>query len=156
LVRRVDPGCDRAKGRERLPSSLVLHPRRVCHLLSKGRSPLIQGITTVDGVPAIEVEVGGQRWEAIIDTGFNGELELPERLQSVSNAQFVGRAKYLLAANQRFEEDLRLVDFPFDGQLVRVQANFVDGEEILIGTRMLRDYRLQIDFPARTVSIEKA
>jgi hypothetical protein len=46
------------------------------------------------------------------------------------------------------------VDFPFDGQTVRVQATFVDGDEILIGTRMLRDYRLRIDFPARTMVIE--
>jgi hypothetical protein len=41
---------------------------------------LIDGIVTDDGVPAIDVQVGNQRWQAIIDTGFNGELELPERL----------------------------------------------------------------------------
>jgi clan AA aspartic protease len=117
---------------------------------------LIRGIVTEDGVPAIDVEFGGQLWRAIIDTGFNGELELPERLQSDANAEFVGRATSLLAANQRIEEDVFLVDFPFDGRIVRVQATFADGEEILIGTRMLRDYRLRIDFPARTVAIERA
>ncbi len=116
---------------------------------------MIEGIITEDGVPAIEVEIGSQRWQAIIDTGFNGELELPERLRSHANAQFVGRAASLLAANQRIEEDVFLADFPFDGRIVRVQATFVDGDEILIGTRMLRDYRLRIDFPARTVAIEK-
>jgi predicted aspartyl protease len=77
---------------------------------------LIEGIVTEDGVPAIEVEVGSQRWQAIIDTGFNGELELPERLRLRANAQFVGRATSLLAANQRIEEDVFLVDFPFDGR----------------------------------------
>jgi clan AA aspartic protease len=101
------------------------------------------------------VEIGGQGWQAIIDTGFNGELELPERIRSQMNAQFVGRATSLLAANQRIEEDIFLVDFPFDGQTVRVQATFVDGDEILVGTRMLRDYRLRIDFPAQTLGIEK-
>jgi len=116
---------------------------------------LIEGIITEDGVPAIDVEVHSQRWQAIIDTGFNGELELPERLRSHVNAQFVGRATSLLAANQRIDEDVFLVDFRFDGQIVRVQATFVDGDEILIGTRMLWTYRLQIDFPARTVVVEK-
>ncbi len=116
---------------------------------------MIDGIITDDVVPAIGVQVGDQRWQAIIDTGFNGELELPERLRSRVNAQFVGRGASLLAANQRIEEDIFLVDFPFDGQTVRAQATFVDGDEILIGTGMLRDYRLQIDFPARTVAIEK-
>jgi clan AA aspartic protease len=116
---------------------------------------LIEGIVTEDGVPAIEVEVDRQRWQAIIDTGFNGELELPERLRSLVNPQFVGRATSLLAANQQIEEDLFLVDFPFDGRTIRAQATFVDGDAPLIGTRMLQDYRLRIDFPARTVVIEK-
>jgi hypothetical protein len=71
------------------------------------------------------------------------------------NAQFVGPLTSLLAANQRVEEDVYLVDFYFDGNGVRVEATFVDGDEILIGTRMLRDYRLQIDFPAQAVTVER-
>ena len=116
---------------------------------------MIAGIVTDDGAQAISVQVGNRRWQAIIDTGFNGKLELPERLRSQVNAQFVGRTTSLLAANQRVEEDVFLVDFPFDGRTVRVQATFVNGEEILIGTGMLKDYRLRIDFPARTVAIDK-
>lgn len=110
---------------------------------------------TDDGVPAIDVEVGGQRWQAVIDTGFNGELEPPDQLRARVNARFVGRAASLLAANQRIEEDVFLVDFPFDDRTVRAQATFVQGGDILIGTRMLRDYQLRIDFPARTVVIDK-
>lgn len=37
----------------------------------------------------IELDAGGQRWQAIIDTGFNGELEVPERLRSRLNARFI-------------------------------------------------------------------
>jgi len=48
-----------------------------------------------------------------------------------------------------------LVDFPFDGLTIRMQATFVDGDEILIGTRTLRDYCLKIDFPVRIVTIQK-
>ena len=113
------------------------------------------GIVTEDGVPAIEVEAGGERWQAIIDTGFNGELELPERLRSHVNAQFVGRVTSLLAANQSAEEDVYLVDFYFDCNSVRVQATFVEGDEILIGTGMLQDHRLHIDFPAQAVTVER-
>jgi predicted aspartyl protease len=117
---------------------------------------LIAGIGTEDGVPAVEMEVGGRRWRAIIDTGFNGELELPQELQPHTNAQFVGRVASLLAANQRIEEDVFLVNFPFDGRTVRVQATFVDGDEILIGTAMLRDHHLRTDFPGRIVAIERS
>ena len=96
---------------------------------------MIESIITEDGVPAIAVEVGSQRWQAIIDTGFNGELELPERLRSHVNARFVGRATSLLAVNQRIEEEVFLVDFAFDGRMVRERkATFVDGDEILIGS----------------------
>ena len=116
---------------------------------------MIEGIITEDGVPAIPVEVGGQPWWAIIDTGFNGELELPKRLRPHVNARLVARAISLLAANQRIEEDVFLVDFPFDGRTVRAEATFVDGNEILIGTRLLRDYRLRIDFPVSAVTIER-
>jgi predicted aspartyl protease len=116
---------------------------------------LIVGTVTADGVPVIEVEVGGQGWRAIIDTGFNGELELPDSLRQHLNPQFVGRVTSLLAANQRIEEDVFLVDFPFDGRTFRVQATFVNGEEILIGTRLLRAYLLRIDFPARSVTLER-
>jgi predicted aspartyl protease len=117
---------------------------------------LIDGRVTENGVPAIDVQLAGQRWRAIIDTGFNGELELPERLRPHVNAQFVGRASSLLAADQRIEEDVFLVDFPFDGQTVRAEATFARGNDLLIGTRMLRDYRFAVDFPAGTVVIEKS
>lgn len=116
---------------------------------------MIVGIITEDDVPAVDIEVGSQFWQAIIDAGFNGELELPQRLRPLVNAQFVGRVTSLLAANQRVEEEVFLVDFPFDGRTVRTEATFVDSKEMLIGTRMLRNHRLHIDFPARTVIIEK-
>ena len=117
---------------------------------------MIEGRVTVDRVPVVEVEVAGQRWQAIIDTGFNGALELPEELRSAVKPRFAGRVVSLLACNQRVEEDLFVVTFPFDGRTVRVQATFVDGKEILIGTRLLQDYQLRIDFPARTVAIDNA
>jgi hypothetical protein len=76
LVWRLDPERDRATGRRRQPRTVVLRARGVRNLLSQGWAPLIAGIITEDGVPAIEVEVAGQRWRAIVDTGFNGEREL--------------------------------------------------------------------------------
>lgn len=117
---------------------------------------MIEGIVSENGVPTIDVEVGGHLWKGIIDSGFNGELELPERLRLAVKARFVGRVTSLLAANQTIEEDVYLVDFPFDGQKVRAQATFVTGDDILIGTRMLREHRLEINFRVRTLRIELA
>jgi predicted aspartyl protease len=116
---------------------------------------LIAGSVTEDGIPMIEVSVGGRIWQCTIDTGFNGQLELSEQLRARVNPQRVGRVTSLLAANQRIEEDLYLVDFPFDGRVVRAQATFSDSSTLLIGTGLLTDYRLGIDFPARTVTLDR-
>jgi len=117
---------------------------------------LIRGIVTKDGVPAVILQIAGRRRQAVIDTGFNGELELPERIRPFVNAKFVGHVTSLLAGNQQIEEEAFLVDFPFDGRIVQAQATFVDGDDILIGTRILQDYRVVIDFPMKLVTIQKA
>jgi len=117
---------------------------------------VIAGHVTDNGIPVIVLEVADQQWRAIIDTGFNGDVELPESLQTHLDGECVGRVSSLLAAGQRIEEDVYLVDFPFDGQMQTVQATFVSSEEILIGTHLLRRYRLQVDFSEKSLSLERA
>ena len=116
---------------------------------------MITGYVTVDGVPMLSLPVAGQNWPAILDTGFNGDLELPATLRSAVNARFQGRVLSILASEQQVEEDSYFVDFPFDGQILIAEATFVSTGEILIGTHLLRDYRLEIDFRARTVRLER-
>ena len=72
------------------------------------------------------------------------------------NARCIGRMTALLASGQHSDEDLYLVDFPFDGQMARAEATFVPGQEMLIGAGLLRSYRLEMHFPARTVLLESA
>ena len=74
---------------------------------------MIAGSVGAEGVPVILIAIGNQQWRAVIDTGFNGELELPE-------------------------------------------ATFTTATEILIGTGMLRQHRLQVHFPNRSVALERA
>ncbi|MCS6859572.1 MAG: hypothetical protein NZT92_04535 [Abditibacteriales bacterium] len=116
---------------------------------------MIVGRVTSDDVPVITLVVAGQTWAVIIDMGFNGDLELPVVLRAFLNARFAGRVRSLLAAGQSIVEDRYLVDFPFDGQTVVAVATFVPGDEILIGTNLLRAYRLEINFVARTVLLER-
>ena len=42
--------------------------------------------------------------KATIDTGFNGDLELPESLRKSLNAHYVGQATSALAGGQTIEE----------------------------------------------------
>src|SRR5438270_11542145 len=104
---------------------------------------MIAGTVNADGIPLLKLAVAGSSWPAIVDTGFNGDLELPQSLRSSVNARFKGRYRSLLASGQTVVEDTYRVSFPFDGQAVIAEATFVAGGEILIGTQLMRKYRLE-------------
>ena len=116
---------------------------------------MIAGSVSDGGMPLIPITVADQEWRATIDTGFNGDLESPERLRSFLKPRFIGRTRFLLAADQAVVEDTFLVNFPFDGEPVLAEATFTSASEILIGTGLLRRYRLEIHFPNRTVTLER-
>ena len=113
------------------------------------------GNVSDDGLPVFTLEVAGQNWSAIIDTGFNGDLELPEGLRGKLNDQPAGRLRSALAGGHIIEEDAYSVDFPFDDQILHAIANFVPDSQILIGTNLLRDYYLQIRFASKTLRLER-
>jgi predicted aspartyl protease len=116
---------------------------------------MIVGTVTADGEPVVLLRVGGREWRAIIDTGFNGNLDLPDTLRGAVNPRYTADVLSVLAGGVEIIEDGYDVDFPFDGRTIAADATFVDGETILVGTRLLRAYRLEIDFVACTVKLER-
>ena len=116
---------------------------------------MIHGTVSTSRVPTITLQIAGQEWTATIDTGFNGDLELPETLRNTLNPRYIGRVTSILAGGQTIEEELYRVNFPFDGKIIPAEATFVVDSDILIGTRLLREYRLQIDFVRQTVVLER-
>ena len=116
---------------------------------------MIRGSVSPEGIPTIALSVAGGDWAAVVDTGFNGDLELPDVLWESLNPRYVGQAVSSLAGGQVVEEAVFLADFPFDGRMTRVEATFVSGNRILVGTRLLRSYRLKIDFASAIVELER-
>ncbi len=116
---------------------------------------MILGSFNVDGCPSLKLPVAGQTWAAVIDTGFNGDLELPDAMRSLLPAVYLGRMVSVLAAGQHVVEDYYEVEFPFDGRILVVEATFHPGTELLMGTNILRDYRLEVYFPHRSVEVER-
>ena len=116
---------------------------------------MIRGIVTAGGLPIITLSIAGSDWTAIIDTGFNGDLELPECLRAFLNARYLGRVTSALAGGQKVEEEVFVVDFPFDGAVIQAETTFVTGTQVLIGTHLLRQYNLRIDFVAGTIELER-
>ena len=109
-----------------------------------------------DGLPRVFLTVGEREWPAQIDTGFNGDLELPQAAARAVEARYDGAVVSVLADGRRVFEDSYRVDFPFDEEVVAATATFAPVGEILVGTRLLRRHRLEIDFDARTVLIRRA
>jgi predicted aspartyl protease len=107
------------------------------------------------GQPIVQLVLAGQTWDAVIDTGFTGELELPEPLFTPLRPLFQQQRRLILGGGQTVVEDIFLVDFPFDGEIFSADATFVDTTQILLGTHLLRNHHLEIDFPARTVRLDR-
>ena len=116
---------------------------------------MIQGTVSPDGIPMVPLPAGGKIWPATVDTGFNGDLELPEALRPFVNPRFLSPTEWLLAGGQRSVEDTYEVEFPFDGVNRVVEATFVPDDSILIGTGLMADYRLTVDFVAGSVLLER-
>src|SRR5207253_1948729 len=95
------------KGRGRLGTALCL-ARRVTFLSAKRtRGPVvINGTVNPRREPVVELPVAGQRWTAVIDTGFNGDLELPHALFAALQPVFSTRGYSQLAAGQFVQEDI--------------------------------------------------
>ena len=116
---------------------------------------MIEGTVTDEGVPLIELELGGRRWETIVDTGFNGDLELPVELQDILPTRLLGQVISTLAGGQSIEEDAYRIEMEFDGESVRPEVTFAPETQILLGTRLLRSHYLEINFLDRTVLIRR-
>ena len=107
------------------------------------------------GTPILRLTVAGREWVAVIDTGFDGELELPDDLAQHFQRSPTGPARTTLAAGTIIEEELYMIDFPFDGAVVQAETAFAPVAEILIGTGLILEYRLDVNFVERTVLLEK-
>jgi predicted aspartyl protease len=116
---------------------------------------VIRGTVTDDGSPTIVISVAGYEWTAVIDTGFNGGLELPEAIQPYVNARPTIPIRFLLGGGKTIVQQGYDVDFPFDGRTMTAEATFVPGGCIVLGTALLHAHRLEIDFVARTVKLDR-
>jgi predicted aspartyl protease len=116
---------------------------------------MLVGVVNNDGLPVIPYAVGGTDWSAVIDTGFSGDLELPDTLRGMFPERPDLPIIFLLGAGQAIMQQSYRIDFPFDGQTVEAITTYARRLDILIGTGLLKDYRLEVNFAARTVLLER-
>ena len=109
--------------------------------------------------PTSQLEVQGSRGAveltAIIDTGFDGHLCLPTSLAVGLGLELSGQNEVELADGTRkmelvFAGTVRFLDDRRD-----VAIYLTDGDEALIGTRLLSDCRISIDFTTGKVQLTR-
>lgn len=102
----------------------------------------------------VRLIAAGREVECLVDTGFSGALVLPARLVAEIGLPIIGHEKNLLmVGGARTSADLALAQVEWLGEVKSVVVIVED--EYLVGTQLLEDARLTIDYPKRTLSISR-
>lgn len=121
---------------------------------------MISGVILDNGTPVIELKVRGSQQEitveGILDTGFNGFLCLPIFLAVPLGLALTDTITSELAEGTIVDDELVFAgQAEWDGIMMDVTITLTRSEDVLIGTAFLAGYRVELDYVARTVSIEK-
>lgn len=118
---------------------------------------MLRGHVTRDGEPVVPIYLilrkRPTRFSAVIDTGFNGYLSVPRRLLSHSAWQAIGAEKFEIATGAIVEQAIYLGEAVFDGKRNPVYSVATEANDILIGTKLLHEKVLEIDFQTKRVMI---
>ena len=112
------------------------------------------------GTPKVKIAVGGSRMqvevEALIDTGFNGYIILPSLIATRLGLELTSVTWVELADGSVIRNSVFSGHTTFGGQSQEVEIMMTDSDEALIGTALLSNYKLTIDFVNRTVEITES
>lgn len=93
--------------------------------------------------------------ECVLDTGFNGSLLLPREFVETNFMLFAGREEVLLVEDFSAEIDTAIAETIWLGEKFSVRILVSETNEALIGTQMLVDSLLEVDYKNLTVKITK-
>jgi clan AA aspartic protease len=112
------------------------------------------------GNPKVKIAVGGSRMQvevaALIDTGFNGYITLPSTIATQLGLELTSVTWVELADGSVIRNSVFSGHTTFGGQSQEVEIMMTDSDEALIGTALLSNYKLTIDFVNRTVEITES
>ena len=119
---------------------------------------MLTGRVNRQGEPVISIQLilrnRPARFTAIIDTGFNGYLSVPRRLLIRSKWLAIGTEKFEIATGALVEQEIFLGEIIFDGHRGPVYSVASDAQDILIGTKLLRDKTLVVNFRSGQVTVK--
>lgn len=110
--------------------------------------------------PKIELLVKGKKQsgklEAILDTGFDGFLNLPITTAVALGLELTGLVPVEYADGRTSRELVFAVEIDLDGTFKTVPTTITAGSEALAGTSLFADYELQFNFSNKKITLAKS
>ncbi len=104
--------------------------------------------------PVVRLDVGSVSVEVLVDTGFDGSLIVPAEVADNMALKFEAHQDFLSVTGAMFFASTCWTEVDWLGKRIRVAiARCGEVSEALLGSHMLRDCRLIIDYGYRTVTI---
>ena len=97
----------------------------------------------------------GSQIECVIDTGFNGSFLFPRKFVEDNSMRFVGKEEITMVEENTIFIETALAEVNWLGKDFSIQILVSENNECLIGTQMLIDSKLEIDYKNLTVKITK-
>ena len=120
---------------------------------------MIIGFVNESDEPVVEVklDLGKEKRlvNAVIDTGFNGYISVPKKLIDRSDWDFLGIEEYELASGELMRERVFLGRIEIGTEKLAVFVLSNNSSDTLVGTKLLRNRLLIINFADKTLKIEK-
>lgn len=116
----------------------------------------IEGTFNDELFPQIEIDIEGakDKIEVIVDTGFNGELMLPEEVIKELDLLWIMSEYYRVASGEIKVTEVYKGNLSWFSDKRAVEVMATQSDQGLLGMQLLTSCRLEMDVPAKTVFIE--
>lgn len=121
---------------------------------------MITGRINQDGSPVLSITISGNRNEATVDatldTGFNGHVCLPISAAIPLGLELTGAVRVELADGTVLQDELEFAGkILWDDQIIDVIIVLTKSDESLIGTGLLGNSDVRLNYRTDQVSIER-
>ncbi|PIU61372.1 MAG: hypothetical protein COS84_11390 [Armatimonadetes bacterium CG07_land_8_20_14_0_80_40_9] len=118
---------------------------------------MIKGRVNEDNLPEIKIKLKGRKrpLKVILDTGFNGELCLPQKMIKKLCSVLCFREYFELAHGELVLADVYRVELTWFGKMREVEVVSTKAKEGLLGTELLRNCTLTFDFINKNIEIHQ-
>ena len=95
----------------------------------------------------------GAAIECVVDTGFDGGLTLPRAIVSQIQVPILGELTFEMVGGARMLAEVGLTEIDWLGSLRQVEVIVSESDDALVGTELLIDSTLVIDYLSSSIAI---